>query len=135
MRQLGRIEYINRDAVLDEMWRALWDLEDKYEREVGLDPIQRNDIQNGFEAGQQVVANAPEEDVAPQKHGYWFTYDDVWYICSECGYTTKENFPIGGGILVPPHYCCSCGSDNAVHGRPMVVKLKDNEVSDGGCSS
>lgn len=58
-------DYINRDAALQAMWNALYALEDRQEAESGLDIMRRADVQAGFEAGQQVVAEFPAADVKP----------------------------------------------------------------------
>lgn len=56
-------DYIKRDYTLRLMWNALYALEDKQEADHGLDLIERKATQDGFEAGQQAVVNAPAADV------------------------------------------------------------------------
>ena len=53
----GRL--IDADRALGRMWNALYALEDKREEQHGLDVMERANIQDGFEAGQRVVADAP----------------------------------------------------------------------------
>ena len=104
---------IPRDAVLQKMWNALYALEDQQEAASGLDILRRADVQAGFEAGQQVVAEFPAADVRTVVHGYWWTYPDedtdcngnllVW--CSECD-AEDHHVP---GKKVP--FCWHCGAE------------------------
>lgn len=71
-------DYISREAVLQKMWNALYALEDQQEAAEGLDILKRADIQAGFEAGQQVVAEFPAADVRPV------------VLCKDCKYWRDE---------------------------------------------
>lgn len=50
---------IDKDKTLREMWCHLWKLEDKIEKEHGLDVIERFNIQRGFEEGLHAVVEQP----------------------------------------------------------------------------
>lgn len=97
-------DYISRDAALQAMWNALYALEDRQEAESGLDIMRRADVQAGFEAGQQVVAEFPAADVVEVRHGRWLPSnipDSILDKCSECGFDT-------GAFTF--RYCPSCGA-------------------------
>lgn len=106
-------EYISREAALQAMWNALYALEDRQEAESGLDIMRRADVQAGFEAGQQVVAEFPAADVVEVRHERWDLAKDPFgagYVkCSRCGYKhCPEYYPDGSAIM---HlFCPSCGA-------------------------
>lgn len=52
-------EYINKSKALHEMWQRLYAIEDKLEKEHGLDVCERHDVQIGFEAGLQAIVSMP----------------------------------------------------------------------------
>jgi len=101
-------EYIDRKAVLQAMWNALYIVEEDQEAKHGLDPQERLATQCGFEAGQQIVANFPAADVKPVVRGTW---EDVmgWLTCSVCGNTIYEIDDYGDRY--PTNFCSNCGAD------------------------
>jgi hypothetical protein len=88
-------DYISRDAALQAMWNALYALEDRQEAESGLDIMRRADVQAGFEAGQQVVAEFPAADVKPVR---WIPTEERLpeaggtYLCVWQGKTVNTGF-------------------------------------------
>lgn len=77
-------EYIEKYEALQAMWNALYELEDHR----GLDWFARMNMQDGFEAGQGVIANFPAADVVEVRHGRWVnivhaTVDTTGY-CDKC---------------------------------------------------
>ena len=103
-------EYIERDAALQDMWNALYALEDQREKHHGLDLFERKNLQDGFEAGQGVIANRPAADVVEVKHGHWIVIDAGSEKCSECSmiYSIDALFLVG--INDEPDYCPNCGA-------------------------
>ena len=92
--------YIDADAVLQAMWNNLYHLEDEMEKKHGLDPIERLNVQNGFESALKAVATFPLSDVVERKKGKWIKRGKI-FQCSEC-----EKFSI-----TQDNYCANCGAD------------------------
>ena len=101
-------EYIERDAALQDMWNALYALEDQREKHHGLDWFERKNLQDGFEAGQGVIANRPAADVVEARHGRWIEFETDATPrrnrCSECGYITNP------WLAHVYNYCPNCGA-------------------------
>ena len=118
-------DYIPRDAVLQKMWNALYALEDQQEAASGLDILRRADVQAGFEAGQQVVAEFPAADVRPVVRGKWIDYpaclkykyafSEDHIVCSSCEFV----FNILDNCTELFDFCPNCGAD--------MREVQDNE--------
>lgn len=98
--------YIDADAVIQAMWLNLYHLEDEMEKKHGLDPIERLNVQNGFESALKAVVTFPSSEVVEQKKGKWIvtgTFDD-FLKCSCCGYKKPWNEDIF-------NFCPNCGAE------------------------
>ncbi|MBR4152078.1 MAG: hypothetical protein IKT98_03895 [Selenomonadaceae bacterium] len=91
-------EYVERAAALQAMWNALFALEDRREAEHGLDLKERTNIQDGFEAGQIVMANYPAADVVEVvrcKDCFYYyvgeNNDETWEWCSLDRHDTQSD--------------------------------------------
>ena len=107
-------DFIDRQAAIDAMWKALYDYEDKTEKqfqesdELDVDEwiVHRIFVQNMNDIDRRVISDLPSADVAPVRHGRWKWQDDPartfhgWPMCSECGAISA--------IMTP--YCCVCGA-------------------------
>ena len=105
-----RAEYIDREAAITAMWKALYEYEDKTEKQFKEEPeldlydwfIHRIFVQATHAIMQRTIQDAPAADVAPVKRGKWVRGN--WHIrCSECG----EDYP-----FMTPNYCPNCGARN-----------------------
>ena len=88
-------DFIDRQAAIDAMWKALYDYEDKTEKQFQesdeLDVaewiVHRMFVQNMNDIDRRVISDLPSADVAPVRHGRWVYGEnegqDGWY-CSEC---------------------------------------------------
>lgn len=65
-------EYIDKNKTTHEMWQNLYELEEKLEKEHGLDICERHDVQIGFEAGLKAVVNMPTIDIVHCKDCIYF---------------------------------------------------------------
>lgn len=83
--------YIDADKALIDMWNALYRYEDESEKKNGLDAVERINIQNGFEIGQQIIANFPTSDVVEVVR------------CNDCVYQQRD-WPSSDGDK-GYHYC------------------------------
>ena len=88
-------DHIKRDYTLRLMWNALYALEDKQEADHGLNLIERKATQDGFEAGQQAVVNAPAADAVEVVR------------CKDCAHSYEDIIYING--VATCGRCCSCG--------------------------
>ena len=106
-------EYIEKDTALQDMWNALYALEDQREKLHGLDLFERKNLQDGFEAGQQAIVNCPVADVVEVRHGQWIDMGG-FISCSVCSATRMKEFESYYGKAVRPYirtdYCPSCGA-------------------------
>lgn len=97
-------EYIEKDTALQDMWNALYALEDQREKLHGLDLFERKNLQDGFEAGQQAIVNCPVADVVEVRHGQWIRCKTILDIfkCSCCcdKFFDSEKYK----------YCPNCGA-------------------------
>lgn len=101
-------EYIERDAALQDMWNALYALEDQREKHHGLDLFERKNLQDGFEAGQGVIANRPAADVVEVKHRQWIYSKVGGWKCSECN--NQAPFWWMASTQNLSDYCPNCGA-------------------------
>jgi hypothetical protein len=130
-------EYIEREAAIDALNKALFSYEDETEARLKNDPeldisewfLHRIFVQNMNEIDRQTVLNIPAADVAPVVHARWLTkeymygdksvgIDDAWIERvaekGECAYCSncKEYAKLDGAeeyALTP--YCPNCGAD------------------------
>lgn len=98
-------DYISRDAALQAMWNALYALEDRQEAESGLDIMRRADVQAGFEAGQQVIAEFPAADVVEVVRCKDCIHRDPEDRKCDCGGQERQGCP----LPVRGSYFCAYG--------------------------
>lgn len=98
---------ISRQAAIDALWKALFEYEDKTEKQfIESDKLDvedwiqhRNFVQNMNDIDRQTILNLPsaqpERKKGTWKHGY----------CSECGYDWGKDAPLAS----VPNFCPACG--------------------------
>lgn len=114
--------YIDADALLDAMWKMLYAIEDKAEKDfVGTDKHDEwfyNDrpwLQRGHEIAVIAVNDAPTADVAPVVHGKWIRGRAYPHhiFCSNCYRTYVPNDETEmwkDQTRLPRNYCPECGA-------------------------
>ena len=106
-------DLISRQAAIDALWKALYEYEDKTEKQFqesgDLDVedwiVHRIFVQNMNDIDRQTILNLPPTD--PVKRGHWKEHKDypgLAYLCSDCGYFTTDR----------SYYCPNCGAKNEV---------------------
>lgn len=115
------IDYIDRQAAIDALWKELFAYEDAQEKEAvdkGNEAIDewflkvRPCIQTVSDNGRMAILELPVADVEPVRHGRWLykpeMYDESTWECSECGepYTLIDGAPVDNLYF----YCPNCGA-------------------------
>ncbi len=104
---------INRQVAIDSLWKALYEYEDRTEKQfqesdeldIGDWIVHRIFVQNMSDIDRQMILNVPS--VTPkQKTGHWVKINPYPmqmhdYRCSECYHETDDN---------TENYCSECGS-------------------------
>lgn len=85
-------EYIYKNKTTHEMWQNLYKLEEKLEKEHGLDIRERHNVQIGFEAGLEAVVNMPVIDIIRCE------VCKYWSLEKELTKLNGERYTVG--------YCC-----------------------------
>lgn len=90
-------DLISRQAAIDALRKALYDYEDKTEKQfIESDELDINDwiqhrifVQNMSDIDRQTIQNLPTIEAEPVKHGRWKPFDLTWgrsvYACTNCG--------------------------------------------------
>ena len=108
-------DIISRKAVIDALWKALYDYEDRTEKQfrdseeldIGDWIRHRIFVQNMSNIDIQTILNMPPVSPARPK-GKWIDYSDEGYIeCPFCHSATNCE-----GNIEELHYCFSCGAYN-----------------------
>jgi hypothetical protein len=102
-------DLIDRQAAIDALWKALYEYEDKTEKQfqesedldVGDWMVHRIFVQNMNDIDRQTILNLPSAQ-SEQKSGEWI-YDGVKRICPFC-----KDFIVTGRSIVK--YCWNCGA-------------------------
>lgn len=107
---------ISRQAAIDALWKALFEYEDKTEKQfqeseeldVG-DWIQhRIFVQNMSDIDRQVILDLP----STQREGKWmFSPDHAEGICTSCHYKIYGRPYQNTYLIVPFNYCPNCGAE------------------------
>jgi len=103
-------DLISRQAAIDALWKALYEYEDKTEKQfqesedldVGDWILHRIFVQNMSDIDRQTILNLP----SAERQGRWTTertmeHDGEWY-CSVCGYEPT--------VYEASNYCPNCGA-------------------------
>ena len=105
-------DLISRQAVIDALWKALYEYEDKTEKQFqeseDLDLkdwiLHRIFVQNMNDIDRQTILNLPSAQ-PERKTGRWI-YDGDCYVCSEC----QSAYGWWADSQVS-NYCPNCGAD------------------------
>lgn len=103
-------DLISRQAAIDALWKALYEYEDKTEKQfIESDELDINDwiqhrifVQNMSDIDRQTIQNLPIIEVEPVKHGQWRDTGSG-QECSVCG-------EIQYGYDSYRNYCANCGA-------------------------
>lgn len=110
-------DLISRQVAIDALWKALYEYEDKTEKQfqesdewnIGDWILHRIFVQNVSDINRQTIQNLPTIEAEPIKHGRWEMYGAITrgtlavptYRCSECKEDTNNWFW---------RYCPNCGA-------------------------
>lgn len=110
-------EYIDRQAAVDALWKALWKYEDDSERafqtheelDIGDWFQHRIFVQRMSDIDRKTIIDMPSADVEPVRHGRWNCSDDIYEyaVCSSCKWDSGEPY---GYITQEYSYCPNCGA-------------------------
>lgn len=84
-------EYIDKKKTTHEMWQNLYELEEKLEKEHGLDICERHNVQIGFEAGLEAVVNMPTIDIPDTSIEFETPREQLAFICGAILEKQKRN--------------------------------------------
>ena len=109
-------DLISRQAAIDALWKALYEYEDKTEKQfqesedldVGVWIGHRIFVQNMNDIDRQTILNLPSAQ-SEQKKGKWMNMGD-YCVCNQCWHTELAQYD---GVQPIPNftpYCSRCGA-------------------------
>lgn len=108
-------DYIDRQATIDALWKALFEYEDKTEKqfiETGELDVEdwvqhRVFVQNMNDIDRQTILDLPSADAQPVRHGHWAEENGFIY-CPFCG--NPWGAPGCESMVKSFNYCPNCGA-------------------------
>ena len=112
-------DLISRQAAIDALWKALYEYEDKTEKQfqesedldVGDWILHRIFVQNMSDIDRQTILNLPSAQ-PERKNGKWIAQKGGGYRCSECKhYALDERDGNFIHVSAKTKFCPYCGAD------------------------